>query len=255
MLSLDDMVENESVSRDGAEVLRTIARGGRSFLVHALPQNAGKTTMVQAILAEAPPSIERTDFYGTEREVASLSGSATRGYLVVAEMGHHGRPGYLAGEEVPRVFELVAGGYSLASSLHADSIGEVFDVLSTNGVLAEVAASIPYLIKVRMLRNPARTHVRRVVDEIHEITLADDGEPKGSLLYRWDGLTDGTAASWIEEPEDNRRGRPSVGSHLQQSEPRWRPERRRLSLRSQLRKSPRLTSCAVPPPSAWCEGG
>lgn len=207
MLSLDDMVENGSIARDGAEVLRTIAGSGRSFLVHALPQNAGKTTLVRAILAEVAPSVPSTEFYGSEEEVRLLCESSIRGYLLVAETGHHGRPGYLAGDEVPRVFDLIANGYTLASSLHADTVDEVFEVLGMNGVPTAVAATVPYLIKVRMLRNPAGTHVRRVVDELHEITPFDDAEPTASLLYRWDGVTDDAAASWIEEPEPTHRGR------------------------------------------------
>jgi type IV secretory pathway ATPase VirB11/archaellum biosynthesis ATPase len=206
VLSLDDLVENQSISPDGADVLRSIASSGRSFLVHALPRDAGKSTVVEAILAEAPPAVARKAFLGTADELASLLASATRGYLFVAEIGHHGMPGYLAGDEVPRVFELVAAGYSLASSLHADSVGEVFDVLAANGVPAAVAASIPYLVKLRMLRNPAGTHVRRVVDEVHQITPAEAGEPTAELLYRWDGETEGTHASWIEEPADRRGG-------------------------------------------------
>jgi type IV secretory pathway ATPase VirB11/archaellum biosynthesis ATPase len=205
VLSLDDLVENQSISREGANVLRSIANSGRSFLVHALPRNAGKSTVVEAILAETPPGVARTAFLGTEDELASLLASPTRGYLFVAEIGHHGMPGYLAGDEVPRVFELVAAGYSLASSLHADSVDEVCDVLGANGVPRAVAAGIPYLVKVRQLRNPADTHTRRVVDEIHEITSTGTGEPTAEVLYRWDGEAEGTAASWIEEPP-NRRG-------------------------------------------------
>jgi hypothetical protein len=206
VLSLDDLVENQSVSRDGADVLRSIARSGRSFLVHALPRNAGKSTVMEAILAEAPAGFGRSAFLGTEEEAAALLASSTRGYLFVAEMGHHGMPGYLAGEEVPRVFELVAAGYSLASSLHADSVDEVFDVLAANGVPKAVAANVPYLIKVRMLRNAADTHTRRIVDEIHEVRPTGTGEPTAELLYRWDGTMDGTAASWLEEPADRHRG-------------------------------------------------
>jgi hypothetical protein len=207
VLRVHDLVAKGSISADGAEVLHSIARSGRSFLVHALPRSAGKSTIVQAILAEAPATIGRTEFYGTEPEVASLSASSTRGYLVVAEMGHRGQPGYLADEEVARVFDLVAAGYSLASSLHADSVHEVYDVLRKNGVRAEVAATVPYLIKVRMMRNPAGTHVRRVVDEIHEVTSVEGGEPRATLLYRWDGLPDETGASWVEEAQDHSRRR------------------------------------------------
>jgi hypothetical protein len=68
------------------------------------------------------------------------------------------------------------------------------------------SASIPYRVKVRVLRNPAGTHIRRVVDEVHQIAPGGAGGPRAELLYRWDGETEGTAASWIEEPADRRGG-------------------------------------------------
>ena len=198
-MNLDDLITNQSISPDGADVLRIIARRQQSFLVHALPRQAGKTTVVQAILAEVPPNVARHEFYGTKQEIANLSAAPMPGYLVVAEIGHRGRPGYLAGDEVPPVFDLLSSGYSLASSLHADTVEQVFDVLAANGVPPAVAASVPYLIKVGMLKNDAGTHVRRVVDEIHEITTSDSGEPSATLLYSWDGETAGARSSWTEE--------------------------------------------------------
>jgi len=185
------MVANQSISDDGAVLLRAIAATGRSFLVHARPRNAGKTTLVQAIVAEAPASQPRQDFYGTEREAVALSAARTRGYLLVGEIGHRGRPGYLAGAEVARLFHLLADGYSVASSLHADSVDEVFDVLQDNGVdPATAAAAVPYLIKIRVLGDPDSQSAARVVEHIHEITSGDDG-PASSLLYQCDALSTG----------------------------------------------------------------
>lgn len=202
------MIDNHTISPGGADILRTIADTRQSFLVHALPQHAGKTTTVQAILAEVPPTVPRQEFFGTEQEFATLATAATHGYLLVAEIGHHGRPGYLAGPEVPPVFDLLSHGYALASSLHADTVDQVYEVLAANGVPKTVAARVPYLIKVRMLRNEAGTQVRRIVDEIHQITTAsDNGAPSASLLYHWDGETAGTPASWNQEPEHSHRGR------------------------------------------------
>lgn len=188
LFTLPDLVANNTISASGADVLGAIAASGRSFLVHALPQNAGKSTLTEAILAEVPPSAPRHEFYGTEPEAAALAASPTRGYLLVAEMGHRGRPGYLANEEVARVFELVHDGYALASSLHADSVEEVFDVLRRSGVPASVAVAVPYLVKVRVLGNPRDPSVQRVVESIHEISPSDDGYDD-AVLYEWDGLS------------------------------------------------------------------
>jgi hypothetical protein len=190
LLTLRDLVANHSVTDAGADVLRSIGAAGRPFLVYALPRNAGKTTVTQAILAEAPESLPRDEFFGTEDEVASLIAAPTRGYLTVGEIGHRGQRGYLAGEAVPRLFDVLSKGYSLASSLHADSVDGVFDVLRTNGVPSPVAAAaIDFVVKVHVLGDPRDDSTPRVVDQIHEITAGDDGEPTGSLLYQWEPST------------------------------------------------------------------
>jgi len=189
LFTLPDLVANNTISTTGADVLGAIAASGRSFLVHALPQNAGKSTLTEAILAEVASTAQRHEFYGTEQEAAALAASPTRGYLLVAEMGHRGRPGYLANEEITRVFDLVRDGYALASSLHADSVEEVFDVLRSNGVPTSAAVAIPYLIKVRVLGNPRDPSTQRVVESIHEITPSADGGYDDAVLYEWAGLS------------------------------------------------------------------
>ena len=196
MLTLHDMVANETISDDGADVLRGVGAAGRPFLVYAGPRNAGKTTLVQAILAEAPADLPRQDFFGTDAEVTSLSAAPRRGYLVVGEIGHRGGPGYLAGEEAIRLFQLLANGYSVASSLHAESVDEVFDVLARNGVASDAAAAtVHYLIKIRALGDPGDPATRRVVEQIHEVAPLDGGEHTRSLLYKGDAVRASRQAS------------------------------------------------------------
>lgn len=197
MLTLRDLVANHSIADDGAGVLRSIGAAGQSFLVYALPRNAGKSTVTDAIVAEAPESLPRLDFYGTADEAAALSAVPTRAYLQVGEIGHRGRRGYLAAEEVVRLFEVLrAGSYSLASSLHADSVDEVFEVLGKNGVGSSVAAAaVSHVVKVRPLGDPHDPATPRVVEAIHAISPRDDGEPSAALLYQWKGpsVDDATA--------------------------------------------------------------
>ncbi len=188
MITLTDMVANGSVTEEGADLLRRIAASGESFLVYALPRNAGKSTLTNAILAEVPADVPRHEFLGTREEVVERSADRERGgYLVVGEIGHRGRPGYLAGEEVERTFELVAAGYRLASSLHADSVAEVFDVLARNGISADAAAGVRYLVKVRGLGDLDDPSTRRVVEHINEVTGFGIDGPAYSVLYQWAG--------------------------------------------------------------------
>jgi hypothetical protein len=173
MLTLPDLVANGTVTAEGAALLRGIGAGVQSFLVHSLPRNAGKSTVTEAILAEAPAGTPRHEFLGTVEERDTLAARDAKGYLAVAEMGHRGRPGYLAEEEITRAFELTEHGYALASSLHADTVDEVFDVLGRNGVSpATIARNVRYLVKVQPLGDPFAPDTKRIVEAIHELTVA-----------------------------------------------------------------------------------
>ena len=171
-MTLDDLVANDTVPAAGAEVLRSIGAAGASFLVHSLPRNAGKSTVMEAVLGASTTS--RRDFLGTADEVEALSAGEVEGYVVVAEMGHRGRPGYLAGEEIERAFDLAVLGFSLASSLHADTVDQVVEVFAANGVAAStLAAAVRYLIKVQPLGDPFDPATRRIIERVHRIDGAD----------------------------------------------------------------------------------
>jgi type IV secretory pathway ATPase VirB11/archaellum biosynthesis ATPase len=180
-LSLEDLVGTGTVSEEGAETLREIGRSGQSFIVYSLPRGAGKSTLVEAILAHR--RLPRYDFLGTQEEVRTLSAGPERGYLVVAEMGHRGRPGYLAGEEVERAFRLAREGFSLATSLHADDLDGALDVLARHGITASAAAAVHYFVKVQPLGDPGDASTRRVVETIDEVKPDGDGLVVKSL-YR-----------------------------------------------------------------------
>ncbi|GEM_PF-5156531 len=184
MITLETMVEGNSIEPEGADLLMSIGEARESFLVYSLPRNAGKSTLVEAILAKVPAGCRRYDFTGTESETTRLLSQSPDGYLVVAEMGHRGRPGYLAGEEVARVFQLVNHGYPLASSLHADTVGQVYEVLSRNGVSVEEASTIRYLVKVQALGDPFDPGTRRIVEAIHEVSGVVGGEVHAIPRYR-----------------------------------------------------------------------
>ena len=169
MLTLDDLVANGSVSADGAEILQGIGAAGSSFIVYSLPRNAGKSTVTEAILACGPPSMARHDFLGTPDEAAALTEHAADGWLCVAEMGHRGRPGYLAEDEIVRAFEVARHGYALATSLHADTVDGLYEVLAGNGVPAsEVAATVRFLVKVQPMGDPFAPDCVRFVEAVHE---------------------------------------------------------------------------------------
>jgi type IV secretory pathway ATPase VirB11/archaellum biosynthesis ATPase len=184
-LRLDDLVANGTITAAGADVLRGIGAGAHAFLVYSLPRNAGKSTVTEAILDEAPAHVARHDFLGTEEEAADLGARRPDGYLVVAEMGHRGRPGYLAGEEIHRAFALVAAGYPLASSLHADDVDGLVQVLADHGIDAPtIADGVRFLVKVQPLGDPFAPDTRRVVEHVDEVTGVD-GDGRLATVRRY----------------------------------------------------------------------
>jgi hypothetical protein len=184
VLTLHDLVANGTVSDEGAGILRSIGRDVGSFIVYSLPRNAGKSTVTEAILAEAPPGTPRHEFLGTVAERDALLAQPPSGYLAVAEMGHRGRPGYLAEDEIVRAFELVAHGFALATSLHADTVDELVEVLGRNGVpVTALAQGVRHLVKVQPLGDPFAPDTRRVVEAIHELTGVADGRLTSQLRY------------------------------------------------------------------------
>lgn len=184
MMTLQDMVNNGSVTAEGAQLLASIGAEGASFVVHALPRSAGKSTAMDAVLAHAPADLPVTQFYGDEDECRALIAAGERGYVKVAEVGHHGFRGYLAGEEVPRIFRLVEAGYRLATSLHADTPEQVFEVFARNGVDATEAACLQYLIQVKVLGDPFADDTGRRIEAIHRVSRdPGTGGPVWERLY------------------------------------------------------------------------
>ena len=174
MLTIQDLVDNGTIAAEGGALLAAIGAGVEPFIVYSLPRNAGKSTVTEAVLAAAPPGTPRHDFLGTEAERDELRAAAPpTGYLVVAEMGHRGRPGYLAGEEITRAFELVEHGYPLATSPHADTVDQLVAVLGEHGVTPEQLLAVRHLIKVQPLGDPFAPDTKRVVEAIHVTTGVD----------------------------------------------------------------------------------
>ena len=154
VLRLPDLVENGTVSAAGADLLRGIGHRLEPFIVYSRPRNAGKSTVTEAVLAEAPAGTSRHDFLGTE-------------------------------EEIVRAFDLAEHGYALATSLHADTVDELAEVLVGNGVAtATIAANVRHLVKVQPLGDPFAPDTRRIVEAIDEVAgVQPDGRLRTERRY------------------------------------------------------------------------
>ena len=126
--------------------------------MHAMPSDAGKSTVAAAILDEVGVGFPLIDYVGTPGQRRQLSHSPRHGYLVTAEIGHGGWYGYLAGHQVRDFLAVAAHGYAVATTLHAESANDAIDVLLRHGVTIRYAASLENFVHVEALGDSEREH-------------------------------------------------------------------------------------------------
>jgi len=183
-LRLDDLVANRTLSPEIAHVLRATVAARRSFLVMAVPRLAGKTTTMQAMLAESRGPVLALGYDGDD--VADLVTKARGGYLVVPEVapGPYA-PGYVWGAPVRRAFAGIARGTALATALHAPDPESAFAILCQENKVPDAdAARLAIVVYMRAL-GPQTAPTRRVVETVHEILGVTKGRPDARLLFRW----------------------------------------------------------------------
>lgn len=200
-LDLAALVRNRTLSPSMAALFEAIGRERRSFLVFAVPRQAGKTTLMRAILECAPPG---TPLHVLDSNAAFAAAELVGGpgYLVIPEVAPYAvAPGYLWGEPVRRAFALLAGGLSLATALHAPDLRAAIDVLGRgNGVPPEALGRLEFAIEIRM--TGGRGTPERFVHAVHQLRPAggNGGEAglEARLLHRRDDVTGAFEA--LEEP-------------------------------------------------------
>ena len=182
---LADLVANGTMSEEIATTLRDTARARRSFLMMAVPQRAGKTTVMNAVLAEAAPAPVVALGYDGD-DVGELVDRGRGGYLVVPEVSRGAwAPGYVWGDKVRQAFAGIASGTALATALHAPDPDEGLAIICRGcGVPDEDAGRLSLVVYLRAFGPPEAPTHRRVAT-VHEIRGVEQGTPDARLLYRW----------------------------------------------------------------------
>jgi len=161
-LSIIDLIDNGTISVEGAAALWWAIERGASVMVAAAPQRAGKTTLATALLAFLPDdaAVFLTAGPRDARIVPSSNGPV---YLLVNELSNH-TPVYLAGPSARRAFTLLRDGTRMIGTLHADSAAEAVDVMHHESGIP--ATDIPgvNLVAVLRARRTASGVERRVVE-------------------------------------------------------------------------------------------
>jgi hypothetical protein len=170
---------------------------GASLAFAADPPGAGKTTILTALLALAPPEMVAyfTRGWGETFELPPPSDDYPT-YIMVNEMSDH-LPVYSWGPYVVRAFELLAEGYSMCTTLHADTVDEVIDQLTDDaGVPRPLLANLTFIVPLAIVRREAQA-LRRV-REAGMLGPGDDGLAVRRIAT-WDERND--AFSVLSTPE------------------------------------------------------
>jgi len=133
-LSIVEIVGAGSMSPRLASLLWLAMERGASLIVAANPPGAGKTAILTALLTFTPP--ETVGYFtrgiGETFDLPPPSPSHPT-YILINELSDH-LPVYTWGPYARRAFELLSQGYSLASTMHADSPEEVLAQLAGLGI-------------------------------------------------------------------------------------------------------------------------
>ncbi|HXK32890.1 MAG TPA: hypothetical protein VNM91_02620 [Dehalococcoidia bacterium] len=189
-LSITEIIAAGTMPPRVAAMLWLGVERGASIVLAADPPGAGKTTILTALLAFARPdaSVYFTRGWGeTFRLPPPPRADEPPTYILINEISDH-LPVYSWGPYVQRAFELMADGYSMASTMHADTVEGVIEQLADECDVP--ARNIGYLTFVVPLHIGVRDgrRIRRVA----EVSVL---EPLGA------GYDRSTVARW--RPEDD----------------------------------------------------
>jgi len=183
-ITIATLVQNGTLNAKIAGVLWAAVADRISFLTVAIPRFAGKTTLSNAVLALRPLSVPLHRLKG-EDDLPRLK-LKPGGYLVVPEFSPVGRPDYIWGEPVRRVFDFVqAAGYSLQGSLHAGSPQEAMGIMTkANGLSDKQLSLIKLVLYIEVFETSDGLLLRRLA-EVYEVYKVVNGKPVGQTLFRW----------------------------------------------------------------------
>ena len=206
-MKLEELVANGTMSPEIASTLQAAVQGRHSFLVVAIPRLAGKSTVMQAMLAHAPSAAPRKTVGDDGVDIDALAAASVGGYLVVPEISEYPvTAGYIWGAPVRSVFSKIGEDIALAAALHAPGADEAIEIVCRgNSVPDEQAAHIALVVYIRSLGRDWRRPTGRRIATVHEIGTVRGGRPETRLLHQWDEA--GDRFETIERPRRIATGR------------------------------------------------
>lgn len=201
-MSIVEIIRDGTLSEELAAVFWLGIERGASFIFAAEPPGAGKTTLLTSLLPFAHPEAGAyfTRGWGETFDLPPRPEGPAPVFLMVNEMSDH-LPVYSWGPYVVRAFELLAQGYSLLTTMHADDCEEALAQLEEdNRVPRRLIGHLTFIVPLAVRDGgPARGTLRRV----NEVGLVGPDETDGYTLRRvarWDRERD--AFALLERDDD-----------------------------------------------------
>lgn len=186
-LGIVDLIRAGTINAEMAAFACRAMENGASILTGARPGGAGKTTLMAALLGFLPPEvpIATVDRPAVIRQGHLQPTDRAECYLV-HEIGSGQWFGYLWGPDVADFLSLIEGRRRIASCLHADTLEELRQILSSPplGVEPSVLARVELVLFMHV--DAAGGGYRRRVSTFYQA----DGAGNHQLLYRWDPSSD-----------------------------------------------------------------
>ncbi|HYM16588.1 MAG TPA: hypothetical protein VEZ14_13610 [Dehalococcoidia bacterium] len=184
-LSITQILRAGTMPPRVAALLWLAMERGRSIILAADPSGAGKTTILTALLAFARPDagVYFTRGWGEQfRLPPPPANDDAPVYIMINEISDH-LPVYSWGPYVLRAFELMAEGYALASTMHADTVEGVIEQLTDEcdvppRLVGHLAFVVPIFVGVQ------GGHRIRRVREVGVLEPLGDGYDRHSVA-RW----------------------------------------------------------------------
>lgn len=161
-LSITEILRAGTMPPRVAAILWLAMERGRSIILAADPPGAGKTTILTALLTFAPPdaAVYFTRGWGEQFRLPPPNGDAPI-YIMINEISDH-LPVYSWGPYVQRAFELMADGYSLASTMHADTVeGVIAQLTEECDVPERLIGHLDFVVPIHVGASGGR-RIRRV---------------------------------------------------------------------------------------------
>lgn len=188
-LSITEILRAGTMPPRIAALLWLVIERGASLVLAADPPGAGKTTILTALLAFAPPeaSMYFTRGWGETFRLPPLDPAGPPTYLMVNEISDH-LPVYSWGPYVQREIELASEGYTLLSTMHADTVdGVIEQLMEENDVPARSIGHLAFVMPIFV-----GAHNGRRVRRVSEVAVL---EPLGPSYDRY------SVARWLPETD------------------------------------------------------